>query len=446
MADTVHLNGAGRAHMNSLIDAGKVDSGPSWDISTDERNGLDGNMFLGSDTSYKPDEAGYRKYPFGKGGKVYRRALAAIESRAAANGETQIHDAAQAALARIDAKQKQMSDGGTTFTDRLSNREIFAAGKWNASTGPVSVDSAMLDRVVANYEALNSKVPGFSIPIKLGHNKKVGEPAYGYAENVRREGNTLLADFVNVPPEIVDAIGNRRYNSVSVELWPKVDHGGQTYRDVLGAVALLGSEWPAVKGLKPVFASEFAHEGAVMLSQEEDDDMPNFTQEQVDQLVEVSVEKAVKAAKDEFTAQLEVVTAERDTAMAALDAFREDDEKKQIAAIIEAAEKAGQITPANKDRVTAFAEALRTALPKGKGRSEMVAQFKDFVEALPKKVDFTEKGGTEQDRAGDDDVQATINRKVAEVRKDRSDLSYKDALDMVFEQNPELKTRYAEER
>lgn len=333
----------------------------------------------------------------------------------------------------------------------LLNREIMAVGKWNASTGKVDVTPAMLDEIVASYNALNSQVDGFAIPIKLGHNKTVGAPAFGYATNVRRDGPKLLADFTDMDPEIVDAIGAKRYNAVSVELWPKIEYAGKDFTNVLSGVALLGAEWPAVKGLKPVYASEFAAEGALMLSQEEDE-MPNFTQEQHDAILASEIEKATKAAKDAFTAQVTELTAkvetaeqERDTAQAALAAISEDNEKRELTALITDAEKDGRIVPANKAKIEAFAESVRTAV-KGDARKALMASFKDFMALLPKRVKFSEDGHSKNDKPGDDaPAQERVNAAVAELRKADKKLSYKDALAQVFADDPELKNAYAME-
>jgi hypothetical protein len=340
----------------------------------------------------------------------------------------------------------------TGLTTSLKDRQIFAMGKWRASTGPVDVTSQMLDDIVASYNGLNSKITGFAIPIKLGHNKRVGEPAYGYAENVRRNGDTLIADFADVPPEIVDAISQRRYNAVSVELRPKIEYAGNTFPNVLSGVALLGAEWPAVKGLEPIFASEFAEEGALMLSQEEDADM-NFTQEQHDAILASAVAKAKDEAKAETAAELtaaktalEAAEQARDTANAALEAFRDEAEKSTITAVIEAAEKAGKIVPANKAKIAAFAETIRTSVAKGDARKALLDQFSEFVGAMPVKVGFKEASASTVEEPGSENVQTEINAKVAEKRKATKDLSYKDALALVFEENPDLKTRYAEER
>lgn len=332
----------------------------------------------------------------------------------------------------------------------LRDREIFAMGKWNASTGPIEVTSTMLDDAVNAYNELNSKISGYAIPIKLGHNKMVGAPAYGYAENVRRQGNTLIADFNDVPPEIVDAIEKKRYNAVSVELWPKVQYADKVFPNVLSGVALLGAEWPAVKGLKPLSAFGDAS-GALVLSQEEEE-MPNFTQEQHDAILASSVAKAKEDAKVELAAELtaanskiETLTQERDTAKAALAAFTDEKEKSELTAIITAAEAEGKIVPANRAKIEAFAESLRSKLS-GDDRKSSIAMFKDFVEGLPKKVDYSEKGRGSVEKPGEGGTaQDEVTAKVKAAQKVDKKLSFKDALAQVFEEDPDLKSRYAEE-
>lgn len=435
---TVKMNGAGRAHMDSLVEAGKVDKNSAWDLSTDERDGLDGSMFLGDDTSMPETDKGHWKYPFGKGGKVYASALRAIDSRAGAQGETEIQSAAKEALQKIEGSK---SGGKTSHSMTLRNREIFSVGTWKGSK-KVTADTKFLDSIVSSYEGLNSKVNGYSIPIKLGHNRKIGEPAYGYATNVHRDGGTLLADFEDMPPEIVDAINAKRYNAVSVELWPEIEHAGEVFEQVLGGVALLGAEWPAVKGLKPVYASEFSADGGTTLV-EKVEDMPNtFTQEQID--------LAVANALAPVNTAVAALTAERDTAVAALSIFQDEVEKGTIAAIILAAEKAGKIVPANRPKVEAFAEKLRATL-KGADRTSVIAMFKEFVDGLPVKIDFNERarGGSQEDRPGTGGATAgeEVNFKVQALRKERGPdkLSYKAALNEVFEAHPDLKDRYAAE-
>jgi hypothetical protein len=327
------------------------------------------------------------------------------------------------------------------MTGSLPNREIFKVGTWKGSSKVVA-DKSYLAQMVQSFADLNSQVPGFAVPLKLGHNKRVGEPAFGYAENVRlsEDGGTVLADFMDMPPEIVDQITKKQYNTVSVEIWPSVEYEGKTYPNVLSGVALLGAEWPAVKGLKPL--SMFSEQEAPqLLSQEEEVEMKTFTETEHDTLMAA----AVAAAVAEATGKLTAAEQRAETAEAALAAFRDEAEKASVAAVIEAAEKAGKIVPANKPAILAMAEAIRSTVDPAK-RKEALAAFSAFVDGLAKKVELDgENGASEQDEiktgSAADRVDAAAKKLMAEKKAE----NYRVALDMVFAADPALKTAYAEE-
>lgn len=325
----------------------------------------------------------------------------------------------------------------------IKDREIFSVGKWRGSA-VVDATKAMLAEMVSAYDELNSKVSGFAIPIKLGHNKRVGEPAFGYAENVRmsEDGGTLLSDFVDVPPEIVDAITEKRYNTVSVEIWPSVTFGGKTFPNVLGGIALLGAEWPAVKGLKPLSMSADG-EAPIQLSKE--DEMKTFTeQEHNDAVATLTASHAAALTAANTAANAAADRADR--AEAALSAFQDTAEKSEVTAVIEAAEAAGKIVPANKPAILAMAEALRATVEPAK-RKEAMKTFKAFVETLPNKVDLTENGrAADPARPGDaENAGAKVDVAARALMSADGKLSYRDALTKVFAADPALKQAYAEE-
>lgn len=322
----------------------------------------------------------------------------------------------------------------------IKDREIFKVGTWRGNQ-TVTADAAYLASMVQSFADLNSQVPGFAVPIKLGHNKRVGEPAFGYAENVRlsEDGGTVLADFNDVPQEIVDAITEKKYNTVSVELWPQVNFGGKTYTNVLSGVALLGAEWPAVKGLKPL--SMFSdQETPIQLSQEEVE-MKTFSENEHETLMAAAVAAAVLVEQGKTQAAAE----RADRAEAALAAFTDEAEKKAVAAVIAAAEAKGQIVPANKASVLAMAEALRLSVDPAK-RTEALAVFTDFVEKLPKKVDFSEGGAAAQEADGSGEgAGAKVDAAARKLMAEKKAPDYRTAIDMAFAADPALKQAYAEE-
>jgi hypothetical protein len=128
----------------------------------------------------------------------------------------------------------------------LKGREIFAIGKWNNMT----FSENDLDDIVENFERLNSI---HRVPLKFGHNKEQqvtdGQPAIGWVSKVFRQGGKLYADFTDMPKSVFEAIKNKLYRTVSVELLFDVDHDGNRYDHVLDAVALLGADHPAVNTL-----------------------------------------------------------------------------------------------------------------------------------------------------------------------------------------------------
>jgi hypothetical protein len=133
----------------------------------------------------------------------------------------------------------------------LKGREIFAVGKWNG----MEFDETDLDDIVQNFERLTEI---HRVPLKFGHNKEQkitdGQPAIGWVSKVFRQGGKLYADFVDMPRTVFEAIKNKLYRTVSVELLFDVDHDGNRYDHVLDAVALLGADHPAVNTLKDLDA------------------------------------------------------------------------------------------------------------------------------------------------------------------------------------------------
>jgi len=110
----VSVNSAGRAHASSLISAGKIDEDGAWSFSAEDGNKLlgekgddwaeYGKWHLAVDSEAESDTKAHWKYPFGKGGKVYRHGLIAAKSRAAQQGASAVEEAASALLEKLDKK------------------------------------------------------------------------------------------------------------------------------------------------------------------------------------------------------------------------------------------------------------------------------------------------------------------------------------------------------
>ena len=127
---------------------------------------------------------------------------------------------------------------------QLNGVEIFSTGTHNG-------DKYTGDDLDAMVEAFNSL--DFKPPLKSGHAKDdPGHPALGWVTNLRRLGDKLVADFADMPKLVYDYIRDKRFNTVSSEIYWNLKRGSNTFSRALKAVALLGAEIPAVAGLRPL--------------------------------------------------------------------------------------------------------------------------------------------------------------------------------------------------
>jgi hypothetical protein len=94
--------------------------------------------------------------------------------------------------------------------------------------------------------------------LKLGHSenqailKDAGLPAAGWVSNMYRKGQSLVADFENIPDRIYELILKKAYKKVSSEIYWNVKIGEKTYKRFLSGVALLGAELPGVTSIKDI--------------------------------------------------------------------------------------------------------------------------------------------------------------------------------------------------
>lgn len=136
--------------------------------------------------------------------------------------------------------------------------EIFAVGTHNGQ----QYTEADLDAMVSAFNELrNDGGQGYSPPIKLDHTDKQpqlgdvpadGGPAFGWVDNLRREGEKLVADFMAVPEKLAELIDAGAYRGRSAEVWHNLKLGAKTYSRALKAVALLGVAMPAVRTLADI--------------------------------------------------------------------------------------------------------------------------------------------------------------------------------------------------
>lgn len=187
----------------------------------------------------------------------------------------------------------------------LKNVEILAEGTWPASeTLTMSIDD--IDGIVSSFNFLGL---GGKIPLKLGHegpdqrDDPASQYAMGWVQSIWRDGKKMMANF-DLPQKVYNAIKEKMLKFNSVELLKNVQVGNRQIPWVLDAVALLGTDQPAVGVLREMQASIEARRtslrssGRVTLSSNgrKQTEVKKMDEKEIAALVAKSVGEAVKAA------------------------------------------------------------------------------------------------------------------------------------------------------
>lgn len=120
--------------------------------------------------------------------------------------------------------------------------EVFRTGKHTDANGEErDWTREDLDKIVSKF---HEKQP--SAPIVIGH-PKANNPAYGWVEDLKREGEILYASYKQVCNEFKEWVNKGRYKNRSISLYPDF---------TLRHIGFLGAMPPAVKGLAEYQFSE----------------------------------------------------------------------------------------------------------------------------------------------------------------------------------------------
>lgn len=127
--------------------------------------------------------------------------------------------------------------------------EVFKTGTHTDSAGnSAEYNQEDLSQIADNYNEALTKDSSAIAPIVKGH-PKTNDPAYGWVEKLKVNGNKLLAKLKDIVPEFAEEVQAGRYRKVSIALYPS---------NLLRHIGFLGAIAPAVKGLEPVSFSENA--------------------------------------------------------------------------------------------------------------------------------------------------------------------------------------------
>lgn len=319
----------------------------------------------------------------------------------------------------------------------LKGAEIFSSGKWNG----LEFSDADLDAIVSSFDEL---AQAGRVPLKFGHNDEQqitdGQPSIGWVSRVWREGSKLLADFANIPKVVAEAIKDKLYNFVSVELLQDAERNGSRYPWVLSAVALLGADPPAVSNLAELSRLVMSRRAALQFSRAGDlnlngvaINMADDTKAMLDKIA------ALEAKVATFSDENKAIKQERDKLI-------EDGRKEKATALkssaelkFEAAITAKKLLPSARERF------FKWTYPKD---DEAIIEFDAsevdrYIEE--NKVTMTDNrqtaGGRKDDEEGKE-PDIVLSQRVRICMSENTGMTYKDAMVEVLRDDPQLAEDY----
>ncbi len=320
--------------------------------------------------------------------------------------------------------------------------EVFSVGTWNGD----KYTEADLDEMVKNFGELQGAIKP---PLKLGHadegiNKKLkdGQPALGWVTNLKRNGEKLVATVTGMPEAVLKAIQKGLYKRISCEIFWNLKIGDKVYKRVLSAVALLGASIPAVTNLKDleVFLSRSMLEGASF------DGCKAYSFDMAGSGHTISGGKGMDmdTIKKEYETKLADEKKKREDAEAKIREYEaaqvkkvKEDREGEFKTFCEEQVKAGKITPAQRDILTA----KHTYTDEG-GITIGFDSFKEFMEKGGKILDLKEHG---KDKKGDEgdfkNVFDEADKKIRDYAREKK-MSYIEASKIVFAEDKDLAKRY----
>ncbi len=348
-----------------------------------------------------------------------------------------------------------------------------------------------LNEMIKNFELLRKENPDFQIPIKLGHDafSDSEKPAVGWMENLRRSGEFIIADFVDLSREAFDLIKNKTFKNRSIEIIPEfVNSLGKKIGKVIKGIALLGSSLPAVNlpdiKLKKALAFSEGQESEsyelkdddflLKVKDKEDIKMSNEIEKLKEELVErEKLKEELSLARKELSvlakSKEELVSAKEK--LSVLDKFSNSNEiveslkelkvlkvEKEKSEAYNLKEKAAQdnkfiedlieknkILPKNKDIITSMFSLVgdkdtEVLLEFGvKKKTKLKDMFKDFLNNLPDKGLLNEhsrvKGSLGKDR---DKALLNFAEGKGYTEKDVQDLNIEDHKKLLIEFSKEF--------
>ena len=321
----------------------------------------------------------------------------------------------------------------------LSGVEIFSTGVWNGDR----YTKKDLNAMVSNFEKT-----GFEPPIKLGHNEeqpemKDGEPALGYIDRIYTAGTKLLADFKEIPQVLYDAMKRGNYKRVSSEIYWNYKNNGSVLDRVLKAVAILGTEIPAVTNLEAIEGLYSKESGEGQVKQ--------YYSEKESELMENDITKEYQ----ELEAKVKSLEEANKKAYSELEEINKAQKEQRISNFVSEQKENGRVLPSFEEDLCALLKSSTDSKVYSykKGEETVELSQMDLVEkifsSMPKLIEFneiSEDGEFVVDRQPYEKAGDEVDRRAHVYMTKGKAKSYAEALEIVFKEDEQLKKEYYETR
>lgn len=232
---------------------------------------------------------------------------------------------------------------------------IARTGTFRDSNGrPHTFTTSDFDQLKAGYNPESTRAA-----LCFGHPKD-SDPAFGWIQNLKREGERFFARFARVPAEVQKLVDDGRYENVSMSLSPD--------KKRILHVGLLGAAAPAIDGLGPVsFEAEEVTINFSFPEQETETNGGTMNPEELQKQIialqqEVATLKAenekLKGEKGDADKGKEEADAKAAAVAAEFAAFKGGIETGKREERVRALVKSGKLEPAKEAETVSFAAAL----------------------------------------------------------------------------------------
>lgn len=337
-------------------------------------------------------------------------------------------------------------------TTEMKNVEILSTGKWNE----IDVTDSDLDEMISNF---NDKV--LEPYLNLDHDdnftdnvkRALSVVSLGLVSQLKKVGNKLIADFIQVPKKVAELIDSGMLKKRSVEFFRKgFKVNGKVYKNVLKAVSFFGADIPAVNNLsndfdillkskdnaialfnndvkaeKIKFNMEKITMDKIEIPREEYNDLIAFRKANESTLVKLEAEnKELEKITAELTEKVDSLTNEnKDLTKFKNDAieYKKVALKKEATQFVEKAIEDGKKLPKQKDYL------ISEYMEKANKSEEALKLFKEDIEISGKCIELGEHKFTSETNARLDFNKATNDEinEVIEQRMKMKNESYEDA-------------------